>query len=107
MASGDGISRRTMIKWTALAAGATVLVPSLIHQALDGSPRYRAFEFSHGDAVAIIFAYGRTPDRYDIAVRRGSEVVETIQDVDPMRLHELESAHFTVTYHDAPTAAAA
>ena len=106
--SRDRISRRDVIKWTALAAGATVLVPigSLVQEAVDGKTRYRAFEFRHDAAVAIVFGFGRTPDRYDVAVRVGREVVETFPNVDPSRLHELDSVYFTVTYHDAPIAAA-
>ena len=103
------VSRRTLIRWVVVVAGAATVAPAgwVAKELLTGGPQFKAFEFAHDETVGIIFDFAANPERYDIAVRRGREIVETFANVDPMKLDELESEYFSVAFHGAPQGAAA
>ena len=92
-----------------VAAGAAAAGPIgwLAKDLVGGGARMKAFKLAHDEAVGVYFDFAANPKRYDISVRRDGEIVESFTDVDPMRLDELRSEHFSVTLEDAPEGLAA
>lgn len=61
-----------------------------------------AFRFVHDETVSIVLDFARSPERYDLEVRRGSEVLATFRNAHPMRFDKLKTEYFTVEYFAIP-----
>lgn len=98
------MGRRKFLK----AVGATlVIVFSPIAQLVRPASAFaakksNAFRFVHDETVSIVLDFARSPERYDLEVRRGSEVLARFRNAHPMRFDKLKTEHFTVEYFAIP-----